>query len=139
MKKLLLTSAALLLGVTGNTLAVCSDPQITSTSTPTLTTLINGNGSGNTVCAASGNDRWQEQHRLGGQLWDYKKGPSDPVDPTSQVGTWSIADNKLIHTYGSTSYSYTVHRRQGFGANAFTLCGPQTFDVTFLGVITSCP
>lgn len=139
MKKFLLTSAALLIVATGNTLAACSDPQITSTSNPTLTTLINGNGSGNTLCAASGNERWQEQHRPGGQLWDYKKGPSDPVDPTSQVGTWSIAGNNLVHTYGSTSYSYTVHRRQGFGANAFTLCGPQTFDVTFLRGITSCP
>lgn len=67
--------------------------------------------SGNTLCAQRGGDKWQEQHRSGGQLWDYKLG-SNPMDPTKQVGTWSIvgtgSNATLRHTYGGTSYDWAV-------------------------------
>ena len=49
---------------------------------------------GKTVCASlSATEQWQEYHvgnsTAGGDLIDYKKGPSDAVDPTEKVGTWS--------------------------------------------------
>ena len=76
----------------------------------------------------NGHDRrnaQQEQHRAGGQLWDYKKGPADRTDPSSQVGTWSIdktpGDAKLVHTYGSTSYSWQLFKGDG---DSYRLCGP---------------
>lgn len=49
---------------------------------------------------------------------DFKKGPSDPVDPTKQVGTWSVSgtdsNTVVIYTYTDASgssgpYSFTVH------------------------------
>ena len=72
---------------------------------------------GKTVCAALAADRWQEYHATGLALIDYKRGPGHPVDPTEQVGTWSIittgpASNpreEVRHSYtGGTSYQYRV-------------------------------
>lgn len=80
--------------------------------------------SGNTICAHDGGEIWQEQHRAGGQLWDYKKGPADRSDPSSQVGSWSIeetpGDAKLVHTYGSTSYIWQLFKDAG---DNYRLCG----------------
>ncbi len=67
---------------------------------------------GNTLCAQRSADKWQEQHRTGGQLWDYKLGTSSTMDPTKQVGTWVISGTGsnavLTHTYGTASYSWAV-------------------------------
>lgn len=80
-----------------------------------LTNLITGN----TVCATRGAEMWQEQHRAGGDLWNYKGGPGHPVDPSKQVGTWSIARNFVTYCYtGGTCYSYSVHG-SGFGPYSF--------------------
>lgn len=72
-----------------------------------ITTLL----SGKTVCATSGGDRWQEYHQAGGALIDYKKGPSDPVDPTKTVGGWSANGSAITYNYtdgGISSYSFAV-------------------------------
>lgn len=71
---------------------------------------------GKMVCAAiPGGDRWQEHHQGSGvtasPLVDYKKGPSDLVDPSKQVGTWQAsngADATVTYTYGSLIYTYLV-------------------------------
>ncbi len=86
--------------------------------------------SGKTVCASLGSDKWQEYHAPGGNLIDWKKGPSDPVDPTKQVGTWSITgsgNNAVVnHSYGGTTYSFAVYaNKQGNSFIApFDFCGP---------------
>lgn len=69
---------------------------------------------GNTMCASRGNDSWQEYHQAGGGLIDYKKGPSDKIDPTKQVGTWSVSGNgagtQVRYDYGiGRNYNYKVH------------------------------
>lgn len=72
-----------------------------------ITTLL----SGKTVCATSGGDRWQEYHAANGALIDYKKGASDPVDPTKTVGSWSANGSAITYNYtdgGSSSYSFAV-------------------------------
>ena len=81
-----------------------------------LGTLI----SGSLICGRPGanypgtaSDHWQEQHRVGGQIWDHKKGIGDPVDPEVQVGTWSIVENTLNPSYiasylGGGSFTYRV-------------------------------
>lgn len=97
--------------------AVAADPQ--------LTTLLTGN----TVCDSNAmydscaknpgpncivTMGIQEQHRSGGQLWDYKLGPSNAVDPTVRVGDWSItgSDENTVVNYayspGGTPASYKV-------------------------------
>ncbi|MGC1818828.1 MAG: hypothetical protein WA900_14375 [Casimicrobiaceae bacterium] len=98
---------------------LCGGVQVANASC-TSGDLIKSNGpapnigsvlTGNTVCATLGSDKWQEYHQTGGNLYDYKKGPSDPVDPTTQVGTWGISGNGsnsvISYTYGSTTYTYS--------------------------------
>lgn len=77
-------------------------------------TTLRGLLEGKTVCASRGNDRWQEFHQAGGALIDYKKGPTDKVDPTKQVGTWTVSGNgagtQLRYDYGpGANYNYKVH------------------------------
>ena len=85
------------------------------TSLSGLQTLLTGK----TVCAALGNDRWQEYHQPGGALIDWKKGANDPVDPTKQVGTWTVTSvpvgnsgntrDTVTYNYGAgNSYTYYV-------------------------------
>ena len=106
---------------------------------------VNGNGlttlvSGNTVCATKGQDQWQEQHRSGGQLWDFKKGASDPVDPSKQVGTWRIASNEVTHSYGNLSFTYSVHDEGGAASYSFCTNGLVVVSgATFKTGNSSCP
>jgi hypothetical protein len=95
---------------------------------------------GNTTCAVRGNERWQEQHRVGGELWDYKKGPNDPLDPTTKVGNWSIAGAgtgaTMVYNYGPAGTSiYDVYQN---GAN-YSFCGAGgEVMVTVKAGLTSC-
>ena len=137
MKRILLTSIVALAGFTGAAVAQTSGcAQNTRVTGSALTTLV----SGNTVCATRGADRWQEQHRVGGQLWDFKKGPSDPVDPTSQVGTWAIASNNVIYSYtGGPSFTYSIH-----GSGPYSFCTAPNGTAVVSGAIfrpgsSSCP
>ncbi len=138
MKYLTMTSFVLLAGLSGETMAACSGTQVTNTTTPTLSALI----SNSTVCAAAGSDTWQEQHRSDGLLWDFKKGPSDPVDPTGQVGNWSVnsTGNTVTYNYtGGSSYTYTVYD-EGAGAsycfNGATVISGAKIKMNFIG---GCP
>jgi len=111
MNRLMVASIILLAGISGEAMAACTAPatQVTGTA---LTTLI----SGRTVCATQGTDKWQEQHQVGGTLSDYKKGPTDPVDPTKQVGNWSIdtVANTVKYVYtGGPGYTYSVYNDGG--------------------------
>lgn len=82
----------------------------------------------------------QEQHRSGGQLWDYKMGPSDAVDPTVLVGEWSItgndADTVVNYAYppGGTPAAYKVFDA---GAGTYYFCSGTTIVAT--AKITSAP
>lgn len=132
MKRLMVTSLVLLAGISGVAMADCnSNTKVTGSK---LDDLIIGN----TVCATRGAEKWQEQHRAGGALWDYKKGPSDKVDPTKQVGTWSIAANNVTYSYtGGASYTYSVH---GSGPYSFCTGGAEIVSgATFLPGESSCP
>lgn len=124
MNKLSMVGGVFVICLAGETLASsCSDSQVTGAD---LVNLI----SGNTVCATFDGDRWQEQHRAGGALWDYKKGPSDPVDPTKRVGDWAIIPNRngveeIVRYSYPQSYQYTVHGT-GVVGTLHSFCG--SFD-----------
>lgn len=133
MKRLMMTSFVLLAGIPGGAMAACSDPQITGAA---LTSLL----SGNTVCATRGAEKWQEQHRAGGALWDFKKGPSDPADPTAQVGGWSIANDTVTYSYtGGASFTYSVHGPAGGPYSFCTGGGEIVGGATILTGSTGCP
>jgi hypothetical protein len=128
MKHLMVTSAILLSWIAGEVMADCTNP--TRVTGNALRTLIEGN----TVCASVGADQWQEQHRAGGGLWDYKKGPDDPVDPTAQVGEWSISRNEVIYSYYLSGtedigpeYTYSVHDT---GGGSYDFCAGGSEVVT---------
>jgi len=116
--------------------AGCASPsiQVTSTSDATLFDTL----SGNTICTSDS----QEEHRSGNQLWDYKKGPSDPVDPTAQVGGWNISDTDVTYTYGDNSYTFTLFKNPTSAATPYTFCNGSTpaVEVTSIidGINTGC-
>jgi hypothetical protein len=123
----ILTSFLLLAAVSGNVLADCSQrTQIVNQDRGGERNNLRQELRGKTICATKNGERWQEDHRAGGQLWDYKKGPRDKMDPSAQVGTWETngfgADTKVIYNYGSAggTFSYTVHKN---GGDSYSFCG----------------
>lgn len=114
-KQILFAGLAALGLVAGANAAVpsCACPgssQLTDSTSPTLSTAL----SGNTVCVSNGPDwEWQEQHRAGGDLWDYKRGSPHATDPTAHVGVWAVSGNGtnhiVTHTYtGAGPYNFKV-------------------------------
>jgi hypothetical protein len=63
-----------------------------------------------TVCAtrvnAANGDHWQEWHQADGTLTEYAKGPDDPVDPTHDVGSWTVTGTDAGH-HAVVNYKYT--------------------------------
>ncbi len=81
---------------------------------------------GKTVCVGSaGNWQHQEFHAgtTGGALTDYKRGPGHPIDPSENLGSWSLSNN------GTVTYTYNG----GGGTHAFGVC---TINATTYGM---CP
>lgn len=60
---------------------------------------------GNTICTFDS----QEQHWSNGELWDYKKGPDAPIDPTSRVGFWSVHDDQVHYIYDKLKFDYYIY------------------------------
>lgn len=82
---------------------------------PTAATVLGGK----TLCVTKSNgDRFQEFHQgaSGGDLIDYKRGATHPVDPTKKVGTWRAEGNDVVYDYGpALQYRYTVYQRGNSG------------------------
>lgn len=142
MNRLIVTSIVLLAGISGEAMAVDCTAGTQLQNTVGDPNVVANALSGKTVCAISGSQKWQEYHQAGGTLIDYKKGPSDPVDPTKTVGSWSTsgtgANSVVTHNYGSGgTYSYKVHLN---GAQ-YSLCGVTNslqLDVTLPSGQVSC-
>lgn len=82
-------------------------------------------------------DRWQEQHRAGGQLWDFKLGVSHPVDPQKQVGTYSFGGtgttSTITHAYTASSFSWRVYLQAA--PNTYSFCTAAGVEVVRAFVI----
>jgi len=70
-----------------------------------------------------------------GTVTDYKKGPGDAIDPSTQVGTYTINanNNTITYNYGSGgSFTYTVSNGTGTnaGPGTYTFTGPQILTIT---------
>lgn len=140
MRQFMVVGAMLLPFLSGGAIAqsVCTGSPLTDAQ---LVTLL----AGNTVCANNGTDEWQEQHRgsagaTSGELWDYKKGPApEVVDPTSQVGSWSISANQVHYNYGGPAYSFEVYESVVVGGS-YCFSGPEMIEpVEIQTGETSCP
>jgi hypothetical protein len=87
-----------------------------------ITTLLEGQY----ACGASGGQTWDERHS-GGLVLDYKKGPTDPVDPsdTTSHPTGSYAygasgtDGTVTYTYGGAPAAYFI---QSAGGSSYYFC-----------------
>ena len=136
MKLPIIAGAMVLAFVAEGAMAACSAPgtQVRDTGANTdLTDLLTGN----TVCVGS-SPVWtaQEEHRAGGDLYDYKLGASDPVDPTKKLGTWATTGNGnnsiVTYTYDTfgtaVSYSFKVYEANA-AAGTYDFCGVAANDV----------
>ena len=140
MKRIILTSVLLLMGVMGEAMAACADnATICYTQVTNLPTFLPDK----TVCDGSpGNWKGQEWHSkssgLAKNLIDYKHGPSSTNDPTAPVGEWSISGDTVTYGYyketnspgaGTVPYSYKVWNK-GDGTYDFCNGGALVTNVT---------
>ena len=101
--------------------------------------------SGNYGCALRGvgpaAEKWNELHQGTGipgpdPVIDYKRGPGDPVDPTKQVGTFTIVGGTnpgtIKYDYGDPGGPYTYSVTPGGASgppNVFAFCNVTTFEM----------
>lgn len=126
MKPIILAAVAsiALAGLPAVAIAACSAPSSVRVATAVeLTTLLQGN----TVCLPAVTRptmEAQELHQAGGALVDFKRGPSDKVEPSKQVGTWKIIGGRgtsVSYDYGGgRQYTYSVWKNPG--DNMYSLC-----------------
>lgn len=126
---------------------------LTTAGTPgvSLTTLLTNN----MVCVKNANvgqagNAWynQEYHQSGGTLIDYKKGPSDTVDPQKTVGTWAIGtgptDCEVTYNYtaGNLTFRYNIYVNGSnycFQQIPPTIGSPTFFSIPASQVLTGGP
>ena len=107
MKHIFLIIALLSFGITNEAMASCNHSNVVDQVSSFLR--------GKTVCATRGGEKWQEFHKgprgVPDNLIDYKKGPSDPVDPSEPVGSWTADGNgHVIYDYGTGgTYKFSIH------------------------------
>ncbi len=129
MSKSTLITAAVLLACAGAAQAQdcsCAPGSKRTTANTQLVNLLTNR----MVCANVGDEKWQEHHNPNGQLWDYKLGPTDPRDPSSVVGSYSIANNLVTYTYGGQPYTYAVC---AVGTSSYTFCGQRAIPGAKVG------
>jgi len=140
MKRILLLSVLFLAAAIGNAAANCTDNRITGAA---INTLLNGK----LVCGrpaagytGSPNDRWQEEHISGGALFDYKKGPTDKIDPRVQLGTWDRNGNTVRYVYDKytpiVNVTYSGIFQVGTTGNTYSFCQGVS-EIVRANVITS--
>ena len=120
MKRIILLSVLLLGAVVSNATAQCPGDRINE-----LLDFLEGK----LVCGTAvppGSDRWQEEHRSGGILFERAKGPGHPVDHSREVGEWYIEDRNGSGTDDVVCYKYNggdpfCFRLYG-NASGFTYC-----------------
>jgi len=135
MKRMIVVAALMLWAVVGNAVAGCP-----GVGDPAHITDIEAVLNGNLVCGQAGSDKWQEEHRTDGVLWERAKGPSDPVDPSHQVGTWGVTNNnstdaQVCYYYsGGQSYCFALYDN---GGGNYSFCNGGTEAAT--GNVMSIP
>lgn len=138
MKVHMLAVSLALTGLTADAMAACGAPSVRLSDTQ-LTALLQGN----TVCVpvvTQPTMTWQEFHQAGGTLIDYKRGPSDPVDPTAIRGTWAITGGtrfpSVTYTYppAGGTYIYSVWNN-GNATYSFCGAGPEIIGRVIAGQV----
>jgi hypothetical protein len=128
MKQLFLAGALLLTcAVAGEAMAACdAKNQIKNSDLPKLL-------SGNTVCVPNrGGWEKQEEHHSNGELWDYKLGNSDKVDPRKKLGMWSASTNGADSavTYRWDTVTTGPYKVYSTGGNSYDFCKGGTVEAS---------
>ena len=144
MKRRIVTTSIAVAISAGQAIAAC--PHSTGTNAALNNAGIKSafGGASKFHCAIRGTEKWNES--LGttgngnnaetGTLTDFKKGASDPVDPTEAVGTWSIANDRIAYNYGSGgTFTYTV--REVTAGASYEMCNVATNELFNVTVSTS--
>jgi len=114
---------------TQNAFAACDNPVSNATAELSNTTVCVG---------SSPNWEHQEEHYSNGDLWDYKKGPSDPIDPSEDLGSWEATGSVVTYNYGSAPYIFTLHKS---GSSTYEFCNgtaPIVSGATLTGIGSGC-
>jgi hypothetical protein len=81
---------------------------------------------GSTACYPAGPPYENQEFLAGGNITDYKKGPSDPIDPSKVIGTYSLGGGptgNITYSYtGGPSYLYSVWGPTTPGGTNYDLC-----------------
>lgn len=135
MKAYLAASLLLITGFAANAHAQCVTQKVTNPSSVVANKL---------VCAHKGTPanpgaRWSELHQRSGTLTEWARGAGDPVDPSHDVGSWSVNRSTGVLTYaytGDGSYSYQLFDD---GGGKYSLCTAQngTVEATIKKVVAN--
>ena len=118
-----------LFGIAGNAVAqtTCGGFGAVKTAADIQTLLV-----GKYACV---HNQWNELHSGGasGTVTDFKKGPADPVDPSEQVGTYTITAgsgasyDRITYNYGSGgTFTYAITPKAGTTAGTYSFCNTST-------------
>jgi hypothetical protein len=108
----------------GSAYAACSATGgFSQLSAAQITTLL----SGTTACYPVSPPYENQEFLSGGNLMDYKKGSSDPVDPTKQIGGYVIDAGDANHT-GEITYNYTGGANYTYTVWGTSASGPGNYD-----------
>ena len=149
MKLRIVTTFILLAFSAGQASAAC--PHTTGANSPLSnagikTALAGAGGAGKFHCAIRGGEKWNES--LGvtntgnnadtGTLTDFKRGPTNPVDPSKAVGTWSVANGQIAYTYGTTGGTFTYTVREVTAGTNYEFCNIATNEL-INAIVTTAP
>jgi hypothetical protein len=86
------------------------------------------------ACGQVGGEQWQEWHNGSTQrVIDYKLGPNHPVDPSADVGSYSVSNNTVTYAYSGGGGTYTYEVCLASGGGSYTFCGPRTITGVTIG------
>jgi hypothetical protein len=110
--------------------------------------LAPASGSSIACVGTSGNYTNQEvlQNSLTGNITDYKKGPSDPIDPSKVIGTYTITSGppgQIAYSYaGGPIEVYEVYGTVPVTSGSYDFCTGGSLTATvnvFIGSAGPCP
>ena len=103
--------------------------------------------------AISGNDRWAEEHRASGELWEQGKGTTSKIHPPTKVGSWksveltkgkgkgevkSPSEDLVQYDYsGGSSFTWSVFEKTVGGTKTYTFCDSNETTVIATATIKS--
>ena len=157
MIRVLLLSLLLLVGAAHKVFAAAAT-HCSSLGTRLTASEITTAFQGQLICAQkmgaiSANDRWSEEHRASGELWEQGKGTTSKIHPPTKVGSWkaveltkgkgkgevkSPVEDLVQYDYsGGSSFTWSVFKSTGAGTATYTFCDQNETKVIATAIVKS--